>query len=240
MPTTPWRIAAQSYTVLDPDTKEPAFTLSFIVDHGQADVSRLRMTPADPNGTALEMEFTTGGFVIGEPIKQPRWLKAFERPDPNLYLDDEKAAEEYHNGLAPQQQDAYVAKRDGYLKRRKEWEKVHGADADNRQAPAGNRGPDSTDPNSPEAERARSAKSGVENTSPSDEDRKGMISQPPGGMAGEAANIAGVAQQNAPNAVDQQLQRQGETPRAKTLEELNVEARGRIDKGGEQEQPASA
>jgi hypothetical protein len=36
---TPWRIAAQSYTVLDPDTKEPAFTLQFIVDHQQADVA---------------------------------------------------------------------------------------------------------------------------------------------------------------------------------------------------------
>lgn len=238
MPTTPWRIAAQSYTVLDPDTKEPAFTLSFIVDHGQADVSRLRLTPADPNGAALEMEFTTGGFVIGEPIKQPRWLKAFERPDANLYLDDEKAAEEYHNGLAPQQQDAYVAKRDGFLKRRKEWEKVHKSDGGAPQA-AGETGPDDTSPNAPGADKARTDKAGVEQTSPPDEDRKGMISQPPGGMAGEVAGAGGAPQNNAPNAVDQQLQRQGET-RAKTLEELNAEAQTRVDNTGKQEQPASA
>jgi hypothetical protein len=192
---TPWRIAAQSYVVLDPDTKDPAFTLQFIVDHQQADVAKLRMVPAG-DGFALEMEFNTGGYVLGQPIKQPRWLKAFERPDPNLYLDDDKAAEEYHAGLSPDQQQSYVAKRDGYLARRKEWEKVHRSGGAPQRA-GSDPGPDSTDPNSVEAQRARSAKSGVDVTQPADADRKGMISQSPGGQAGDAAAQSEAQEPNA-------------------------------------------
>ena len=208
MTTTPWRIAAQSVTVLDPGTKEPAFTLQFILDHQQADVCKLRMTPVTPRGPALEMEFTTGGFPIGQPIKQPRWLKAFERPDPNLYLDDAGKAKDHRKGLPEDQQRSWDAKRDGYLKRRNEWESVHGASGS--LSEVSNPGPDDTDPNSPEAEKARAAKSGVDNANPSDADRKGMATQPAGGQAGELAKQAQTDEQRAPNAVDQQRQKQGQ------------------------------
>lgn len=67
MPTTPWRIAAQSLVVLDPDTKEPAFTLSFDVNHAQADQVKLRMVSLD--GSALEFTFAAGGYVQGEPVR---------------------------------------------------------------------------------------------------------------------------------------------------------------------------
>lgn len=232
MPTTPWRIAAQSYTVCDPETKEPAFTLSFIVDHAQADMMKLRMTPANEDGAALEMQFATGGFVTGDPIKQPRWLKAFERPAPQFVSED--AAMAYRDAL-PQG----VVNDDGkevpssecenfdrayepYRKRREEWERVHGKPASEQQSAGGAQGPDSTDPNSPEAEAARTARSSVDNTSPSAEDRKGMVTQPGGRMAGETAAQADAQKPLAPNAPDQALQAQGKS--AKTLEQLNADA----------------
>lgn len=201
----PWTIAAQSYTVLDPDTKEPAFTLIFTVDNAQANVSRLRMVPTEPRAAALEIEFAGGGYVIGSPMRQPRWLKAWERPDPNLYLDDEKAAEEYHDNLPDDQREAWKKKRQSYIKRRKEF----GASADDVSRGGVNAEPDNTDPNSPEAQALRAKQAGVEVTHPADEDRKGMASQPPGGQAGETAKAAAMSQPNAPNAVDQQRQRQG-------------------------------
>lgn len=206
---TPWRIAAQSYTVLDPQSKEPALTLQFIVDHAQADMMKLRITPTDPAGSALELTFSTGGFVSGEPVMQPRWLKAFERPDPNLYLFDDDAAKEYAAGLSDAQRGSWEAKRKGYLDRRAEWQKVHGAGQEG-PVPAGEqRGPDSTDPADPLAEQGRAARAGVDVTQPADADRKGMASQPPGGQAGEAAASMQAEKPNAPNAVDQQRQKQG-------------------------------
>lgn len=80
----PWRIAAQAYTVLHPETKEPVLTLQFITDHQQADVSRLRIVPAGEaeGNPAIEVEFATGGWPTGPAVLQPRWLRAFERPMP--------------------------------------------------------------------------------------------------------------------------------------------------------------
>jgi hypothetical protein len=62
---------------------------------------KLRMVPAGDRFRAGDGVQHGRLHVLGQPIKQPRWLKAFERPDPNLYLDDDKAAEEYHAGLSP-------------------------------------------------------------------------------------------------------------------------------------------
>lgn len=85
MSTVPWRVAAQAYTVLNPETKEPLMTLQFIVDHQQADVARLRIVPAQEgseSAPAIEVEFATGGYPAGGAVLQPRYLKAFERPMP--------------------------------------------------------------------------------------------------------------------------------------------------------------
>lgn len=113
---TPWRIASQRYTVLNAE-KEPIVTLEFIHYHGDASRAFLRIVPFDATQDAHEVTFATGGYVENA-VMQPRWLRPFERVDPNLYLDDEEAAQAHHNGLPSEQQAAWMAKRDAMLARR--------------------------------------------------------------------------------------------------------------------------
>lgn len=122
MPIVPWKIAAQSYTVLHPETKEPSLTLQFIVDHAQADVMQLRIVPPNMQQDALELSFSTGGYVLGSPVLQPRWLKAFERVDPNLHLEDDEAFNASLEGVGDDQKERIVKKREAYEKRREAWE----------------------------------------------------------------------------------------------------------------------
>jgi hypothetical protein len=118
----PWRIACQSYTILNTDA-EPAVTLVFDIDHNAAEACRLRIVPADPGGAAVEVEFTAGGMAIGRQVLQERWLRPFERPDPNLHLDNSEAAEEHAAGLdeGNGERGRYLRQREGYLQRRTSW-----------------------------------------------------------------------------------------------------------------------
>lgn len=220
MPVVPWRIAAQPVTILDPETKEPVMTLDFSVDHNVADIMRLRITPVDAGQDALEMQFNTGGYQIGSAVRQPRWLKAFERPDPNLSLNDDVTWEERQKGLSEDQRDAENRKREAMLARRQEWSEHH--DMPERHSPDDARhpdGPDSTDTNSVEAQQTRSVQAGVDSGGEaSDADRKGMVGQSPGGMTGETlGGPPGMNQPPATNAVDQARQRQGAVVDSKSL-----------------------
>lgn len=136
MPIVPWKIAAQSYTVLHPETKEPFATLQFVVNHDQADVMGLRVVPGDDSTTpAIELQFSTGGYVLEPVVMQPRWLKAFERVDPNLHLEDDVAWDVSLEGLGDDQKAKLTFKRDGYLKRREAYEA-----ADKQPVPEGGEG----------------------------------------------------------------------------------------------------
>lgn len=205
MPVVPWRIAAQSITVNDFESGEPAMTLDFSVDHNVADIMRLRVTPLDDRANALELQFNTGGYQIGKAVEQPRWLKPFERPDPNLSLDDDAAWEERQKGLPDDQRETEEKKREAVLQRKHDWHEARGA-------------PDSTDPNSPEAQQTRTAQAGVDSGGvPGDDNRKGMVGQSPGGMTGETLGGFPASQPNATNAVDQARQRQGAVVDSRSL-----------------------
>lgn len=113
----PWRIASQRYTILNAE-REPIATLDFTTDPGAAEKALLRIVPFGTNHDATEVVFATGGYVESTTM-QPRWLRPFERVDPNLQLDDETAFAEYRDRLPEgEQRDAYVTRRQQYLDRR--------------------------------------------------------------------------------------------------------------------------
>jgi hypothetical protein len=139
MSTVPWRVAAQAYTVLNPETKEPLMTLQFVTDHQQADVSKLRITPAgegNEGAPAIELEFATGGYPSGPAYLQPRWLKAFERPsatnaDQRVSLEQRrKNWLEAHDGVDEDHVDGSFAYREPSDEDRAAWEEAHGPEKD--------------------------------------------------------------------------------------------------------------
>lgn len=224
MPAMPWKVAAHAVTVLDPETKEPCLTLQFDVDHQQSDVSRLRITSADPAKPAIELEFAAGGHQLGSAVFQPRFLKAFERPDVtrpqvrNAVLErrerwandhDVETKDDVVNGqvLKADERPEHEDREPTEAEKRAAEEKAQRRgpdglrDGDERQAPQvdeegrpANAGP--ADAANPEAAKTREA--GVENRSPSAEDRKGMVGIDPMSGAGVEQPAAGNAYNPSP------------------------------------------
>lgn len=240
----PWRILEQTLAMKTQDG-EPGLTLQFTIDPANSAQCRLRIVSPEEGADAYEVVFATGGAVL-EQVYQPRVLKPFHRgpivvpPEPVEVAGPKEGEKLLVNPLTNRPEtDAEREKREALqeLKDKREGLAEDRAKADHEEAEAlaklgkpfkmrtraeldAGLGPDSTAPNSPDAERARAAQAGIDNTEPSDADRKGMVTQPPGGQAGETAKLAASQQPNAPNAVDQQLQSQG---KAKTLEQLQAE-----------------